>query len=133
LQSMSDRYTSTITIDDLGDPRVLGELNKRIDYLSRFLLPTGQNLLLQETRPVHQEQIRKIIKKNLKLLISLEHKKTKTLNFYGLALMAEKVPASHVKLLRDACDQALPDTRVNTHKIARRCLATLIASRNAVV
>lgn len=128
MQSMSDRYTSTITVDDLGDPRVLSEIDKRIDYLSRFLLPTGQHLLLYEKNPEHQEKILKILKSYFKILISLEHKKIKALNFYRLALIAEKIPASHVELIRQACDNACDSTHMNTHKVVRNCLATLLSS-----
>ncbi len=127
MQSMSDRYQSVLTLDDLGDPQVLEEMNERIDYLSRFLLPMGEKLLMSEKNPEHQEKLKKLIKKYNKILISLEHKKTKALNFYQLALLAHKIPPSHRELIVEHCKKNTPDTRVNTHKIAQRCLATLIA------
>ncbi len=128
MQSMSDRYTSTITTDDLGDPSVLREIDDRIDYLSRFLLPTGQRMLLKETRPEHQAQLRKILKRHFRTLEVLEHKRSKTLDFYRLALLAEKVPLSHRELIRQACMKEDDKKYTNTHRTVRRCLTTMMAA-----
>ena len=65
---MSTRYTGSISLDDLGDPRVLFEMNQRIDYLSRFLLPYGQYLLFNETDIVRRKKLKKMLKSHFKLL-----------------------------------------------------------------
>lgn len=128
LSGVSDRYTSTINIDDLGDPRVLSEFNARIDYLARFLLPMGQYMLLKETRPEHQKKLRKILKEEFKTLASLEHKKTKALNFYRVNLLAETIPFEYRAAIKEACEEDLATSKINNHKIVRRCLATLRSS-----
>lgn len=128
MSSVSDRYTSTLNIDDLGDPRVLSEFNARINYLARFLLPMGQYLLLKETRPEHQKKLRKILKEQFKTLASLEHKKTKTLNFYRVSLMAETIPFEYRQAIKEACEEDMATSKINNYKVVRRCLATLRSS-----
>jgi len=128
MSSISDRYTSTLNTDDLGDPRVLSEFRARIDYLARFLLPMGQHLLLKETRPDHQEKLRKILKSQFKTLASLEHKKTKALNFYRVSLLAETIPFEYRAAIQAACEEDMANSTINNHKIVRRCLASLRSS-----
>jgi hypothetical protein len=123
----SKRYQGTVNLDDLGDSRCIAELNSRIDYLSRFMLPYGQYLLFKETDIAQRHKLKKTLKENFALLRDLEKKKINSLNFYRLALAAEKVPETHRdKIIRD-CQQALPDTRINTHRVVKKCLAKLIA------
>lgn len=126
LQKVSTRYNSTINADDLGDSRCLEELNNRIDYLSQFLLPYGQYLLLKETNLENRHKLKKILKDNFKTLRDLEKKKVRSLEFYRLALMSEKIPKSQIEKISHHCQEALPDTRINTHTIVKRCLGTLI-------
>jgi hypothetical protein len=126
LHQFSTRYASTMNADDLGNSRCLEELNHRIDYLSRFLLPYGQYLLLKETDIETRQKLKTTLKSHFKTLRILEKKKVESLNFYRLALAAEKIPKDMVDKIQRDCKNALPDTRVNTHKIAKRCLATLI-------
>jgi hypothetical protein len=128
LQSASDRYASTLNTDDLGNPAVLIEMNERIDYLSRFLLPTGQHLLMKEQNPALQKTLRAMLKTHFRTLVSLEHKRTKALNFYQLALVADKIPGTHIELIKEACMREVPQSHTNTHKVVRRCLATLLAT-----
>jgi len=125
MKSVSGRYTSTLNIDDLGDPRVLSQINDRIDYLSRFLLPIGQYLLLKETRSEHQANLRKILKVHFKTLVSLEHKKTKALNFYRLSLLSEIIPFDYREEIKRACDEAMSEKKINNHRVVRQCLASL--------
>lgn len=127
LAHFSERYTSTINIDDLGDSRCLKELNTRIDYLAKFLLPHGQHLLLNETDLATRKKLKSTLKENFSLMRDLEKKKIESLNFYRLALAAEKIPASHRdQILRDT-NEALTDMRTNSHRVVKQCLATLIA------
>lgn len=127
LSQMSDRYTSTLNLDDLGDSRCLAELNDRIDYLSRFLLPYGQYLLLKETDVATRKKMKKTLKENFSLLRNLEKKKVRSLNYYRLALAAEKIPQSRREQVSKDCNAACADLRVNTHRVTKKCLATLIA------
>ena len=127
LAHFSERYTSTLNLDDLGDARCIAELNNRIDYLSRFLLPYGQFLLLKESNVSVRKGLKRVLKENFTLLRDLERKKVSSLNYYRLALAAEKLPASHLEQIRLACEKALPETRINTHRTVKKCLARLMA------
>lgn len=126
LQKTSTRYASTINIDDLGDSRCLEELDRRIDYLSQFLLPYGQYLLLKETNLDERQKLKLILKEHFKTLRDLEKKKVESLNYYRLALVANKIPLSHRDKIFMDCVKASPLTHINTHRIARQCLNTLI-------
>lgn len=126
LESMSERYTSSISIDDLGDPSVLFEMNQRIDYLSRFLLPYGQYLLLNEKDVHKQKKLKKILKENFKILKSLEHQSIKALNFYRLALIAGRIPKSIRPEIEQVCQVAEKDIKNNTHRTVRQCLGELM-------
>lgn len=131
LHKVSTRYTPTMNVDDLGNSRCLEELNARIDYLSKFFLPYGQYLLLKEEDPEKREKIKSVLKKRFKTLRNFEQRKVESLNFYRLALAAEKVPKHLVEKISMDVKNALPDTRINTHKIVKRCLATLIKREGA--
>lgn len=128
----STRYTSTINLDDIGDSRCLAELNSRIDYLSQFLLPYGQYLLLKEANVDTRHKLKAVLKKNFKILRDLEKDKVKSLNYYRLALAAEKIPESHREKIRSDCEAALPETRINTHRVVKKCLALLIAQDDSL-
>lgn len=127
LSNFSVRYQSTINTDDLGDSSVLQEINTRIDYLSRFLLPYGQYLLLQETDLEKGQEIRKALKHQFKIMRDLEHKLMRTLNYYRLALAAEAIPISHLEKIKKDCEDAELNHRINSYRMVRRCLTTLIA------
>lgn len=124
----SDCYVSKINLDDLGDSRCLAELNNRIDYLSQFLLPYGQYLLLKETNLVKRKQLKTELKEKFTLLRDLEKKKVNSLNFYRLGLAAERIPTSREEQIRKDCEAALLDMRLNTHRIVKKCLANLMAN-----
>jgi hypothetical protein len=126
LSHTSTRYCSTISIDDLGNSEVLNEIKNRIDYLSRFLLPYGQYLLLNEPNLEERKKLKKKLKSQFKTLRHLEKKRTLALNFYRLALVAEKIPEPHKTKIRQDCAQALKEDRKNTHRIAKRCLKILL-------
>jgi hypothetical protein len=126
LAQTSTRYTSKINLDDLGDSRCIEELNNRIDYLSRFLLPYGQYLLLKESDLKNRNKLKKTLKGQYKTLRDLEKKKVESLNFYRLGLIADRIPKERSDTILNDCKYALPDIRINTHRMARACLATLI-------
>lgn len=126
LDQSSVRYSSKINLDDLGDSSCIGELNNRIDYLSRFLLPYGQYLLLKEDNIINKKNLKKILKDHFDILKDLEKKKVQCLNFYRLSLIAEKIPEDKYDIILMHCNDALPDNRINTNRIAKSCLATLI-------
>jgi hypothetical protein len=126
LAQISTRYTSKINLDDLGDSRCIEELNSRIDYLSRFLLPYGQYLLLKESDVKNRDKLKKTLKGQYKTLRDLEKKKIESLNFYSLGLIADRIPQERYEIILSDCQRALPDTRINTHRTAKACLATLI-------
>jgi len=130
LESMSDRFTSTISPDDMGDPSVLFEMNQRIDYLSRFLLPYGQYLLLNEQDPEKQKKLRKVLKEHFNTLRHLEHQNIKALNFYRLALLAGRSPPSMREEVEQACNIARGEIRMNTHRTVRQCLGALLKDEN---
>lgn len=127
LSRFSTRFTGTITADDLGDSRCLQELNRRIDYLSQFLLPYGQYLLLKETDEETKQELKKVLKEQFKLLRSLEKKKIESLHFYLLGLAAEKIPDPYREKIESHCRRALPEKHINTHRVVRTCLAQLLA------
>lgn len=124
--SMSTRYTQTINLDDLGDCHVMYEMTQRIDYLSRFLIPYGQYLLLNENDPDVQAKLRKILKEQGKILKDLEHKNLKALNYYRIALLADKIPKSERDKISEACKQAEQNLRIKTHRTVRQSLAVLM-------
>lgn len=126
LQKISTRYKTTMNLDDLGDSSCLEQMNQRIDYLSRFLLPYGQYLLLHETHLDERARIKKMLKKQFKNLRHLEKKKMCSLNFYRLALAADKIPIERRGKIEADCNNALSDLRVNTHRRVRACLARLM-------
>ncbi|MCA9508234.1 MAG: hypothetical protein KC505_07440 [Myxococcales bacterium] len=129
LRNTSDRYASMICDKDLGDVRVLHAMNKRIDYLSKFLIPYGHYLLLRSQNTETKKKLRYILKEQLKVLRKLEKVKSKALNFYQLAILAERLPESHRAEVEAACNAAVPNIHRNTHKVARRCLATLLREK----
>ncbi len=129
LRNTSKRYASIISESDLGDERVLFEMNQRIDYLSKFLIPYGQYLLLRTTNPETIRKIRYILKEQMEVLRDLEKTKTKALNFYQLAILAERLIPERREGIEAACRMAVPNTQRNTHKMVRRCLATLLRER----
>lgn len=129
LRNISDRYASIISEHDLGDERVLQAMDNRIDYLSRFLIPYGQYLLLRTEKPETRRKLLYIIKEQMKVLRKLEKAKSRALNFYQLAILAERLPKSRQDGIEAACNAAVPNVRRNTHKLARRCLATLLRER----
>lgn len=126
LQKISTRYASTLNIDDLGNSSCLAQLNQRIDYLARFLLPYGQYLLLHETNIENRQQLKGVLKREFKRLRSLEKKKMRSLNFYRLGLAAGKIPKHLQKKIEFDCDNAMKDLRINSHRTVRACLATLM-------
>lgn len=126
LRKLSGRYVSVLTQHDLGDERVLFEINQRIDYLARFLIPYGQYHLLKTESFENKKKLRYVISKQMEALRNLEKKKTKALNFYCLAILAERIPAERRFGIEEACRKAIPDTRKNSHRTARQCLATLL-------
>lgn len=129
LRNISDRYASIISENDLGDERVLEAMDNRIDYLSRFLIPYGQYLLLRTEKPETKRKLLYIVKQQMKVLRELEKAKSKALNFYQLAILAERLPKSRLAGIEAACNAAVPNVHRNTHKMARRCLATLLRER----
>ncbi len=129
LRHASKRYASIISKKDLGDERVLYAINQRIDYLSRFLIPYGQYLFTKTTKGKIKKKLLYIITEQMKVLRDLERTKTRALNFYQMALLAERLPPSRQAGIEDACRLAVPDTRRNTHRIVRRCLATLLREK----
>ncbi len=129
LRNTSKRYASMISDIDLGDEKVLEQMNQRIDYLAQFLIPYGQYLLLKTKNPETRQKLLYIIKEEMKVLRDLERTKTKTLNFYLMALLAERIPADRQAGVEEACRMAVPDTRKNSHHMVRRSLATLLRER----
>lgn len=129
LGSMSERFTSSISLDDLGNPQVLFEMNQRIDYLSRFLLPYGQYLLLNEKDEKKQAELKKVLKKHFEILKHLEHQNIKALNFYRLGLMANRIPPQVRPDIEEICQMAEKEIRMNTHRTVRKCLAALIKNK----
>jgi hypothetical protein len=128
MKEASSRYTSLLTPRDLGDSRVLYELDQRIDYLSRFLIPYGQWLLINEQVGSRQRRLRRRLKKQGKVLRKLEKKRTQAICFYQLALLGGRVPENRRdKVFADTL-AASTRTHKNCHRIARQCLATLINS-----
>jgi len=125
-EKICDRYTSSISLDDLGNPSCLNLLNQRIDYLSRFLIPYGQYLYLKEMNPIHKQEILRLLRRQFRLLKHLEHKNIKALNFYRLALLAGRVPSQVHDSIENACQNAEKDIRVHSHRTARKCLTTLL-------
>jgi hypothetical protein len=71
--------------------------------------------------------MKKTLKENFSLLRNLEKKKVRSLNYYRLALAAEKIPQSRREQVSKDCNAACADLRVNTHRVTKKCLATLIA------
>jgi len=132
MKATSVRYTSTLNLDDIGDSRCLWELNQRIDYLSRFLLPYGQYLLLKEDNIENRQKLKKVLKAGFKTLRILEKDKVRSLYYYLLALTAEELPKSHRDKIQQDCALALPEPRINTHKTVRACLSWLIAHDGVV-
>lgn len=126
LQSFSDRYVSKINVDDLGDSRCLMEMDRRIDYLSRFLLPYGQYLLLKEGEIKKRKRLKKVLKVEFKRLRNLEKKRSRAFNFYRLALAAERIPDSYRQKISMDCKRASKNNCINTHRVARRALMTLL-------
>lgn len=132
LRKTSSRYASMLTDTDLGDERVLSEMNQRIDYLAQFLIPYGQYLFLKTKNPENKKKLRYIITEQMKVLRDLERTKTKTLNFYLMAILAERIPPHRLAGIEEACRMVVPDTRKNSHQMVRRCLATLLRERPLV-
>lgn len=131
LQEVSERYRSTINLEDLGDSRCLAEMNARIKYLSQFLLPYGQYLLHTERDQKVKMKIREELKDNFKILRRLEKNKVRSLYFYLLALAADKIPASHRDKIANDCKNAELEAHINTHRIVKKCLLKLRADHAA--
>ncbi len=126
LNNMSTRYASVVSSVDLGDEAVLAMINQRIDYLARFLVPYGQYLYLRSNNAETKSKLRYILAEQFKVLRKLEQAKTRALHFYQLAILAERLPASRASDVEDAVRNSVPDTRKNSHRLVRRCLATLL-------
>lgn len=129
LRTTSTRYQSILSDVDLGDETVLDAINQRIDYLSRFLLPYAQYLYLRSAKDDTRAKLRYIMLEQLKVLRKLERAKTQALHFYQLAILAERIPVARRAAIEDAIRQSTPDTRKNSHRCVRRCLATLLRER----
>jgi hypothetical protein len=121
----STRYRAVLNRDDLGDSRCIGEFNNRIDYLSRFLLPYGQYLFFNEKDEKKRSQLRSVLKENFRTLRRLERKKINSLTYYRLAIAANKVPNDMREAIIKDCEAALPDTRINTHRIVSKYASSL--------
>jgi hypothetical protein len=128
MRMMSTRYISLLTPRNLGDSSVLYELEVRIDYLSRFLIPYGQWLLLQESDEQKKYKLRKCLKKQSKILRTLEKKRINALNYYQLALLGGRIPKNYITKIALDTFRASHRPLKNCHRISRSCLATL-ASR----
>ena len=126
LSQISERYNVTLTKIDLGDAKVIDHLNKRIDYLSRFLIPYAQYLFLKEKNIKRKEQMKNIIHDQLYVLRQLEKKRIKSLQFYKLALIANKISNEDKHYVENFVMNEDLDNRVNTHKLARKCLISII-------
>jgi len=131
LQATSDRYTSRLNLDELGDSKCLFEMGQRIDYLSRFLLPHGQYLLLKEVDVDKREALKGVLKKKFKLMRKLEKLRIKATNYYQLALVGDRLPEKVREKVRSDCEAALTHERINSHRVVRQCLATLLSQDKA--
>lgn len=129
MKRLSTRYTSLLTKRELGDSRVLYEIDQRIDYLSRFLIPYGQWLLMQEKDSDHQHRLKKRLKRQGKILRNLEKKRVKTIHFYQVAILGGRIPEKYrEKIMQDTLIAAL-NPRKNCQRTARQCLARLRANK----
>lgn len=126
LSQISERYNVTLTKIDLGDAKVIDHLNKRIDYLSRFIIPYAQYIFLKEKNIKRKEQMKNIIHDQLYVLRQLEKKRIKSLQFYKLALIANKISNEDKQYVENFVMNEDLDNRVNTHKLARKCLISII-------
>lgn len=122
-------YQEKIPKKDFGDPKVLVELDNRINYLSKFLIPFGQYLYTQETKEARKNQLQEIIKIQLEFLRTLERRKTKTLQFYQLALIANRTPEDFVDYIKLYINKS-DSNNMNGHITARSCLATLLNNKS---
>lgn len=127
----SDRYTSRLNLDELGDSKCLFEMGQRIDYLSRFLLPYGQYLLLKEVDIEKRKALKEVLKKNFKLLRKLEKLRVKAINYYQLALIGDRIPKKVRDKVQSDCQYALAHERINSHRVVSQCLATLLSQDKA--
>ena len=128
LSQISERYNVTLAKIDLGDAQVIEHLNKRIDYLSRFLIPYAKYIFLKESSNKRKEQMKNIIHEQLSILRNLEKKRVKALQFYKLALIANKISIEDKQYVENfVMNEDLSD-RINTHKLARKCLITILQS-----
>jgi hypothetical protein len=126
LSNVSQRFHKILSKNDLGNPRVIKELDDRIDYLSKFLIPYGEYILLTQNKPIRQKQLRQILAEQLSILRTLEKRRTKALQFYKLALIAEKVPPEEIENVKKYTIDANLADKINGHKVARRCLGSII-------